>query len=79
MNKERKDYIDWCLDSETNDPETQEWRDKLTPEERAYAGPQDGCYEQAVPALCRAMPTNKPPKASLPHIGREPLAPKLPG
>ena len=33
MDKARKAQIDWCLNNETNDPETQEWRDELTPEE----------------------------------------------
>ena len=39
MDKERKTQIDWCLDNETNDPETQEWRDELTPEEQEYIPP----------------------------------------
>lgn len=77
MDQERKDHIDWCLDSETSDPETQEWRDELTPEEQAYVDRQDGCYEKAIAAMCSAMPTNKPHKASLRNIGSEPFAPKL--
>ena len=54
MKKSRKAYIDWCLDSETNAPETQEWRNELTPEERAYVDQQDGCCEQAIAAMCSA-------------------------
>ena len=77
MKKSRKAYIDWCLDSETNDPETQEWRDELTPEEQAYVDQQDGRYEKAIAAMCSAMPMDNPHKASLRNIGSEPFAPKL--
>ena len=55
MKKSRKAYIDWCLDSETNDPETQEWRDELTPEEQAYVDREDDCYEYAVATMCSAI------------------------
>ena len=77
MKKSRKAYIDWCLDSETNDPETQEWRNEITPEERAYVDQQDGCCEQAIAAMCSAMPKDKPHKAPLRNTGSEPFAPKL--
>ena len=55
MDQERKDYIDWCLDNETNDPETQEWRDELTPEEQAYVDQEDDRYERAIAAMCSAI------------------------
>ena len=55
MKKSRKAYIDWCLDSETNAPETQEWRDELTPEEQAYVDREDDCYEYAVATMCSAI------------------------
>lgn len=55
MDKERKTQIDWCLDNETNDPETQEWRDGLTPEEQEYVDQQDDHFEQAIAAMCSAI------------------------
>ena len=54
MDKERKAQIDWCLNNETNAPETQEWRDELTPGEQAYVDREDDCYEYAVAAMCSA-------------------------
>ena len=77
MKKSRKAYIDWCLDSETNDPETQEWRDGLTPEEQEYVDQQDNHFERAIAAMCSAMPKDKPHKAPLRNTGSEPFAPKL--
>ena len=54
MDQERKDHIDWCLDSETSEPETQEWRDELTPEEQEYVDQQDNHFERAIAAMCSA-------------------------
>ena len=55
MDKARKAQIDWCLNNETNDPETQEWRDELTPEEQAYVDREDDRYEHAIAAMCSAI------------------------
>jgi hypothetical protein len=54
MDKERKAQIDWCLNNETNAPETQEWRDELTPEEQEYVDQQDNHFERAIAAMCSA-------------------------
>ena len=54
MDKERKAQIDWCLNNETNAPETQEWRDGLTPEEQAYVDQQGNHFERAIAAMCCA-------------------------
>ncbi len=54
MDKERKAQIDWCLNNETNAPETQEWRDGLTPEEQEYVDQQDNHFERAIAAMCSA-------------------------
>ena len=54
MDKERKAQIDWCLNNETNAPETQEWRDELTPEEQEYVDQQDDHFERAIAAMCSA-------------------------
>ena len=55
MDKTRKAEIDWCLDHETSDPETQEWREELTAEESAYVQAQDEHYERGIAALCSAI------------------------
>lgn len=54
MDKERKAQIDWCLNNETNAPETQEWREELTPEEQEYVDQQDNHFERAIAAMCSA-------------------------
>ena len=54
MDKHPQAQIDWGLNNETNDPETQEWRDGLTPEEQAYVDQQDDHFERAIAAMCSA-------------------------
>ena len=55
MDKTRKAEIDWCLDHETSEPETQEWREELTAEESAYVQARDKHYERGIAALCSAI------------------------
>lgn len=55
MTRERKEYIDSCLDWETNDPESQEWRDDLTAEEQAYVDAADERYRLGMLRLCEAI------------------------
>lgn len=55
MTRERKEYIDSCLDWETNDPESQEWRDDLTAEEQAYVDAEDERYLLGMLRLCEAI------------------------
>ena len=44
MNDERREYIRDQLYQETGDPESQAWRDELTPEEMEYVERLDGRY-----------------------------------
>jgi hypothetical protein len=42
-------------DAETNDEETEEWRDGLTDEERALVTEWDKRYENGIYSLCKAI------------------------
>ena len=55
MDKDRKAHIDWCLDSETSDPETQEWREDLTDEARSFVDSLDDRYISGIAAMCSAV------------------------
>ena len=55
MTRFEKDYIDFFFDYETNDPETQEWRETLTEEERAYVADKDERYRVGMLRLCEAI------------------------
>lgn len=55
MDKTRKMEIDWLLDNETNEPDTQAWREELTAEESAYVQARDKHYERGIAALCSAI------------------------
>ena len=55
MDKTRKAEIDWYLDHETSEPETQEWREELTAEKSAYVQARDKHYERGIAALCSAI------------------------
>ena len=48
MTDERRQELDELILDETNDPETQEWRDDLTLEEIEYVNAEDERYENAL-------------------------------
>ena len=55
MDNERIEYIRSQFYQETNDPESQEWRDELTPEELEYVERLDDRYEAGIAAMCSAI------------------------
>lgn len=55
MDDERREYIREQLYQETGEPESQAWRDELTPEELEYAARVDERYETGVTAICSAI------------------------
>ena len=55
MNDERREYIRDQLYQETGDPESQAWRDELTPEEMEYVERLDGRYATGIAAMCAAI------------------------
>ena len=55
MDDERREYIRDRLYQETNEPESQGWRDELTPEELEYAAQLDEQYETIVTATYSAI------------------------
>ena len=54
MDDERREYIRDRFYQETNEPESQEWRDDLTPEELEYVSRLDDRYESGYLAICSA-------------------------
>ena len=55
ISKDRLEEIQWFYDNETNDPDTQEWRDELSEEEEALVDEWDKQYCNGVSALCSAI------------------------
>ena len=55
MDDVRREYIRDRLYQETGEPESQAWRDELTPEELEYAARLDEQYETGVMAICSAI------------------------
>lgn len=55
MDDERREYIRDRFYQETNEPESQEWRDDLTPEELEYVGQLDDQYDPGYLAICSAI------------------------
>lgn len=55
MDNERREYIRELFYQETNEPESQEWRDDLTPEELEYVGQLDDQYASGYLAKCSAI------------------------
>lgn len=53
MTEERKDQLLWLWGEETNDPDTQEWRDDLTPEEEAKVAEWDANAERGMGEMAR--------------------------
>ena len=55
MDDERREYIRELFYQETDEPESQEWRDELTPEELEYVGQLDAQYVPGSLAICSAI------------------------
>lgn len=55
IDNDRREELRESLDKETNDPETQAWREELTPEELEYVSQLDEQYITGVAALCTAI------------------------
>jgi hypothetical protein len=55
MTEERKNELLWLWGEETNDPDTQEWRDELTPEEAAKVAEWDANAERGMGEMARRM------------------------
>lgn len=52
MDNERREDLLHLWGEETSEPETQEWRDDLTPEERDFVASLDGGFNHGVLRLC---------------------------
>lgn len=59
MDEIRKEHLLENWNQETNDPESQEWRDDLMPEELEYVAQLDGQYDRGVCSLAMARLTRK--------------------
>ena len=55
MDDNRREQLRQRLYQETNDQETQEWRDDLTPEELEYVNQIDDQYIPGIAAICSAI------------------------
>lgn len=55
MDDERREYIRDRFYQETNEPESQAWRDELTPEELEYVSQLDVRHESSVLAMCSSI------------------------
>lgn len=55
ITEERREYLLWAWSEETNDPETEEWREELTPEEEELVKGWDKGYESGLAQLCGRM------------------------
>ena len=61
---EREKYLDWAFWFETNDPETQEWRDDLTADEAALVEHWDEAVSRGICAMCKKLPDTSPQQAA---------------
>lgn len=55
MDEQHKDDLFRLWNEETSDPETQEWRDDLTPEERDYVAGLEQGYHHGMLRLCTVV------------------------
>ena len=55
MTDERREQLYDSWNHETDDPETQEWRDELTPEELEYVERLDNNFVTGVRHICTAI------------------------
>ncbi|MBQ0038345.1 MAG: hypothetical protein KBS74_06720 [Clostridiales bacterium] len=51
MTEERKNELQWLWENETNDPETEEWRDELDADEMMFVEKLDEQYERGLGKL----------------------------
>ena len=54
--------MSWCFWNETNDPETEEWRDELTPDEEAMVEQWDEQTARCFQTLAQAILDRQTPK-----------------
>lgn len=57
---EREEELSWCFWNETNDPETEEWRDELTTDEAAMVEQWDEQTARGFQALAQAISDRMP-------------------
>lgn len=55
ISKERYDYLLWVWGEETDDPETQEWREELTLQEARLVSGWDKAFNLGVKSLCQQI------------------------
>lgn len=55
LTQERRDSLFWLWNEETEDPETLEWREDLTPEEAAYVASLDRGYQTGCTQIATAI------------------------
>ena len=55
LTQERRDHLYWLWSEETEAPETQEWRDDLTPAEAAYVASLDRGYRAGCTQIATAI------------------------
>lgn len=55
LTQERRDHLYWLWSEETEAPETQEWRDDLTPEEAVYVASLDRGYRAGCTQIATAI------------------------
>lgn len=52
ISEDRKEFLSWCWRYESEDPDTQEWRDELTPEEEELVAGWDRSFNIGFKSLC---------------------------
>lgn len=55
VTEEREAELAWYMDHETEDPETEEWREELTPDEAAMVEQWDEQYRMAFAAMAQRI------------------------
>jgi hypothetical protein len=55
IDEDRLEDLQELWERETNDPDTQEWRDDLTQEEHQLVAEWDANYSNAVGAICKEI------------------------
>ena len=55
ISENRYEFLSWAWGEESDDPETQEWREELTPEEQAVVASWDKAFNDGVKSLCHQI------------------------
>lgn len=55
ISEERYEQLRWCWGEESEDPDTQEWRDELTSEEAKLVSSWDRSFNLGVKSLCQQI------------------------